>query len=266
VPYTPVELRHVRLARELFGYNRRETQKVLEEVADSFEQVWRERGEFADKLEDLEAQLAQYRQREELLSATLIAAERSAADAKEAARREAELIIAEAHQEARYVARNAQRERERLAGEARRIESLLRSALDLIEEGSREAPRLLPNPARPPAVEAPKPTPELEAAAPAADADAPRPEAWPEPRPPAEQPDQPVSWRDRYDTREYAALVSQPDAEPEQPAQPEDAKPVEPAPAEPAPPEQPGEHVQLPPVDDESGEDVSPGREFDWGG
>ena len=53
--YTPVELRHVRLDRALFGgYKRAEADALLSDVADSFEDVWRERGELADKLEDVE--------------------------------------------------------------------------------------------------------------------------------------------------------------------------------------------------------------------
>ena len=53
--YTPVELRHVKIGRSTFGgYKRHEADKLLEDVADSFEVVWRERGEFADKLEDVE--------------------------------------------------------------------------------------------------------------------------------------------------------------------------------------------------------------------
>jgi cell division initiation protein len=138
MPYTPVELRHVKLGRSLFGYKREETERVLDEVADSFEDVWRDRGELADKVEDLEKRLDEYKQREQLLSATLVAAERSAAEAKEAARREAELIVAEAHHEARSVARGAQGEYARLVAEARRVEALLRSALGLVEEGVRE--------------------------------------------------------------------------------------------------------------------------------
>ena len=186
MPYSPVELRHVRLARELFGFNRDETKKVLEEVADSFEEVWRERGELADKIDELQRQLEQYQQREELLSNTLLAAERSATEAKDAARREAELIIAEAHQEARYLTRNAQRERERLVTEARRIESLLRSALDLVSENVTHEPQ---------------PEPEDEP-------------AWPSPEPEAA----PLSWRDRMDTAEYANLIPpslDPEPEPE---------------------------------------------------
>lgn len=138
MPYTPVELRHVRLGRALFGFRREETQRLLDDVADSFEDVWRDRGELADRVEELERTVDDFKQREHLLSQTLVTAERSAAEAREAARREAELIVAEAHQEARSVLRGAQRERERLVTEARRVETLLRSALGLVEESVHE--------------------------------------------------------------------------------------------------------------------------------
>lgn len=136
MPYTPVELRHVKLGRALFGYKRAEAERLLEDIANSFEDVWRDRGELADKVEELEKQLGEYKQREHLLTQTLVAAERSAADARETARREAEVIVAEAHTEARSIMRGAQGEHERLALEARRIMTLMRSALGLLEEGA----------------------------------------------------------------------------------------------------------------------------------
>ena len=138
MPYTPVELRHVRIGRALLGFRRDETLRLIEEVADSFEAVWRDRGELADKVEELERVLADFRQREQLLSQTLVAAERAASEAREAARREAELVLAEAHQEARSVIRGAQGERERLIAEGRRVRTLLRSALGLVEESMHE--------------------------------------------------------------------------------------------------------------------------------
>ncbi|HEY1513562.1 MAG TPA: DivIVA domain-containing protein [Gaiellaceae bacterium] len=135
--YTPVELRHVRLDRVLFGgYKRAEADALLSDVADSFEDVWRERGEFADRLEDVERHLDEVKQRETLLASTLIAAERTAAEAVESAKREAEVIVAEAHQESRSITRAAQSERERLFTEARRVETLLRAALGIVEETS----------------------------------------------------------------------------------------------------------------------------------
>jgi cell division initiation protein len=132
--YTPVELRHVRVGRSFLGYKRDETDRILEDVADSFEEVWRDRGELTDKLEEIEKELAEFKQRETLLANTLISAERAASEAKALAKREAEVIVAEAHQEGRSIVRTAQTERERLFAEARRVETLLRAALGIVEE------------------------------------------------------------------------------------------------------------------------------------
>jgi cell division initiation protein len=122
------------------GYRKLETEKLLEDIADSFEEVWRDRGELTDKLEDVEKILAEVKQRESLLASTLVAAERASTEIREAAKREAELIIAEAHQEARSVTRGAQSERERLFTEVRRVETLLRAALGMVEETRNELP------------------------------------------------------------------------------------------------------------------------------
>ena len=129
--YTPVELRHVRLERAAFGYRRQAVDRLLQEVADSFEQVWRERAELVDRAEHLETDLARYRDLESLLRTTMISAERAAQELKEHARREADLIVGEAHAEARALKREALAELERLAARARDVMSLLRSALDL---------------------------------------------------------------------------------------------------------------------------------------
>lgn len=137
MPYSPVELRHVRLGRSLFGYKRDATERLLDEVAASFEDVWRERGELTDQVDELTKQLEDIRGREHLLAATLVAAEKSAADSRDAAKRQAELILAEAHQEARSIMRGAQGQRERLFAEARRVETLLRGALGIVEESQK---------------------------------------------------------------------------------------------------------------------------------
>jgi cell division initiation protein len=147
--YTPVELRHVKIGRSTFGgYRKLETDKLIEDIADSFEEVWRDRGELADKLEDVEKLLADVKQRESLLASTLVAAEKASTEIREAAKREAEMIIAEAHQEARSLTRVAQSERERLFTEVRRVETLLRAALGMVEETRSELPA---TPVAPPA-------------------------------------------------------------------------------------------------------------------
>jgi cell division initiation protein len=134
MPYTPVELRHVRLARGLVGYRRSAVDELLLDVADSFAEVWRDRGELEDKVERLEQETAELRLREELLANALVAAERAATEVREHAKRDAELIVAEAHQEARSIVRGAQGEHARLSAETRRVEALLRAALGMVDE------------------------------------------------------------------------------------------------------------------------------------
>jgi len=136
VTLTPVEIRHLHLGRSLVGYRRSTVDRTLAEIADSFERVWRERADLDDRVEVLERDLKRHQDLEELLRTTLVSAERSAAELKERAGREADAIVAEAHAEARAVTRRAAAERERLGAELRRITSLLRSALETVEEAS----------------------------------------------------------------------------------------------------------------------------------
>jgi cell division initiation protein len=131
---TPVEIRHMTPGTGLFGYKRAAMDRLLDEIAASFEDVWRERADLADKIEQLEADLVRFRELEGLLRTTLVSAERASADMKEQARREADLIVGEAHAEARALQRNARSENERLAAESRKLRTQLRAALESIED------------------------------------------------------------------------------------------------------------------------------------
>ena len=146
---TPVEIRHVELRRAwLRGYRRNSVERLLNEIADSFESVWRERADLADRLEELEAEASKHRELEALLRSTLVSAERAAQDMKEQARRESDLIVQEAHAEGRRLARAASTERERLEEETRKIRAQLRSALEALEEWPSEpASQTPPEPA-----------------------------------------------------------------------------------------------------------------------
>jgi cell division initiation protein len=132
---TPVEIRHVRPARSFFGgYSRTAIDDLLDEIVASFEDVWRERADLADKIEQLESDLGRYRELEALLRTTLISAERAAVTLKEQARKEADLIVEEARTEARSITRRARSDHDRLLAEVRRMRSLLQSALALVDE------------------------------------------------------------------------------------------------------------------------------------
>jgi cell division initiation protein len=132
---TPVEIRHLKPARAIGrGYQRSAVDGLLEEIVVSFEDVWRERADLADKVEQLEGDLVRYRELEALLRTTLVSAEKAAVTLKEQARKEAELIVQEAQAEARSITRRARGDHDRLLAEVRRMRSLLRAALATIED------------------------------------------------------------------------------------------------------------------------------------
>jgi cell division initiation protein len=146
---TPVEIRHVNLGRRPFGYDRRVTDDLLSDIVTSFEQVWRERADLRDKMEELESELSRQKEIEGTLRNTLLSAERMADDVRTQARREADVIISEARATARDIVSGAETERERIHGEIRRLRTLevdvradyrafLVSALDRLE-GDTEA-------------------------------------------------------------------------------------------------------------------------------
>jgi cell division initiation protein len=138
MPITPVEIRHLQLKRGFRGYQRPVVDSALTEIADSFEAVWRQRADLADRIEELEQEVQRHVELETLLRSTLVSAERAAHEVKEQARREAELIVTEAHTEARSVRRDAIADKERLLRDTRRIQGLLRSALESVSDGEAE--------------------------------------------------------------------------------------------------------------------------------
>ena len=111
---TPAEIRHVPIRRALWGYRRTAVEHLLDDCADSFEEVWRERADFADRIEHLEGELQRHRELETLLRKTLVSAEAAAQEQREGARRDAE--------------------RKRLESDIRRLREHLRSALSTVDE------------------------------------------------------------------------------------------------------------------------------------
>src|SRR6266498_3182055 len=99
---TPVEIRHLKPAKSIVGgYRRIAVDDLLNEIALSFEDVWRERADLADKVELLESDLVRYRELEALLRTTLVSAEKAAVTLKDQACKEADLIVEEARAEDR---------------------------------------------------------------------------------------------------------------------------------------------------------------------
>jgi cell division initiation protein len=146
---TPVEIRHVKIGRKPLGYERKATDELLSEIVTSFEQVWRERADLRDEIEELESELTRQKEIEGALRNTLLTAERMADDVRTQARREADVIVSEARATARDIVSGAEHERERIHGEIRRLRTLevgvradyrafLVAALDRLESDTQE--------------------------------------------------------------------------------------------------------------------------------
>jgi cell division initiation protein len=121
---TPVEIRHVQLGRRVLGYDRKATDRLLSDIVASFEEVWRERADLRDEIEEMEAELTRQKEIEGALRNTLLSAERMADDVRGQARREADVIISEARSTARDIVSGAENERERIQSEIRRLRTL----------------------------------------------------------------------------------------------------------------------------------------------
>jgi len=132
---TPVEIRHLRPPKTLLGgYRRDPTERLFDEIVASFEDVWRERADLADKVEQLQADLGRFRELESILRATLVSAEQTAEQLKVQARREAELILTEAQAEAREIQRRAVVDNDRLVTATRRLRAQLTEAAAVLDE------------------------------------------------------------------------------------------------------------------------------------
>jgi cell division initiation protein len=131
---TPVEIHHLQIGRRPFGYRRSTVDRYFDEIAASFEVVWRERADLGDRVEELESEIERHRELEALLRETLVSAERASQQQVEGARKQAAVILEEAHAEARMIVRRARDQRERLESDARLAASLMRSSLATLEQ------------------------------------------------------------------------------------------------------------------------------------
>ena len=117
----PVELRHLRFPRRLLGYRKRSVDDQLERIAEAYGDVWRERADLQDRVEEQDGEIARHRELEEMLRKTLVSAERSVDAMRSQARHAAEQIVSEAEARAREIIGEAHAERERVRRDLYRL-------------------------------------------------------------------------------------------------------------------------------------------------
>jgi cell division initiation protein len=112
VPLTPLEIKKKTFSSQLRGFSTAEVKAFLEQIATESEDLRRERGELAEKVETLTAQLAAYAKTENLVKETLLTAQKATGELRQDAERKAELIIGQARLEAEGIRKKVQDELE----------------------------------------------------------------------------------------------------------------------------------------------------------
>lgn len=93
---SPIDIQHAEFSRSVGGYDRREVRALLERLSVEVEDGLREAQALRRQLEAAEARVDELKVAEAELQRTVLAAERVAADMKELARKEADMLLQEA--------------------------------------------------------------------------------------------------------------------------------------------------------------------------
>jgi cell division initiation protein len=104
---TPLDIRQKRFDTSFRGFTRREVEAFLELMAAEFEEVVKENIQLKEEQKRSQARIEQYQEREHTLQETMVTAQRISDDLKEAAKKEAEIVLADAEQQAERIVQNA---------------------------------------------------------------------------------------------------------------------------------------------------------------
>ena len=112
MPLVPLDIRHQEFSGQMFGFNKKEVRAFLDQLADEIEETQKKQDKEIARREQLQYEVKQeamqagsavedLKRREELISRTLVFAEKTKADIVANARKEAENIIHESELKAK---------------------------------------------------------------------------------------------------------------------------------------------------------------------
>ncbi|WP_413521587.1 DivIVA domain-containing protein [Brochothrix thermosphacta] len=125
MPLSPLDIHNKEFGKKLRGYDEDEVNDFLEQVIKDYELTIKEKKALASELHTNKEQLSHYKTIESTLNKSLVIAQDSADETRNAAQREAELIVREAQNNASEIVNEALTKTHRLAVE---IEELKRQS------------------------------------------------------------------------------------------------------------------------------------------
>ena len=118
---TPLDVRKQEFRRAVRGLDADEVHAFLATVADEYEAVLTDNKQLRDKVVELDEKVAEYRNMEKTLRDTLLTAERVMTEARQNARKEAEVILREAQVKAHQATADLQNRVDALRGQMREL-------------------------------------------------------------------------------------------------------------------------------------------------
>lgn len=98
---TPLDIEKKKFSKKINGYSVEEVDDFLDELTVEYERLYKENAEYKEQLEQGQSDIAQYKNVEKTLRDTLVMAQTTAEDVKNAAQKQAEQIIRDAQSEAK---------------------------------------------------------------------------------------------------------------------------------------------------------------------
>ena len=143
---TPLDIENKKFSKQMMnGYSVEEVDEFLDEMTADYEKLYKESAEAKNKIEDMQEDMAKYKNIENTLNNTLIMAQTAADDVKNLAKQQAEAILNEAQANAKQAVVELeqqivikQKELEELQKQfdvyKAKMESLLISQLELLKD------------------------------------------------------------------------------------------------------------------------------------
>lgn len=104
---TPLDIQQQRFPRAMGGYDKKEVHAFLEFVSHEVESLLTEVGQLRERIGRQDDELFRYREREETLKEALITAQKMSEDMRVQAKKESDLVIAEAEMKAEKIIHSA---------------------------------------------------------------------------------------------------------------------------------------------------------------
>lgn len=100
---TPMDINNKEFKKGIRGYNPEEVDEFLDEIVDNYEEMYKENANLKEKIQILNEKVEHYSQIESTIQNTLLLAQNAAEQAKNSAKKEAELMVKNANETAQKI-------------------------------------------------------------------------------------------------------------------------------------------------------------------